>query len=691
MFTIQVFRCCRRLLVGTLLAATSYTVASGDEDRVAAPHFLDEGGSPSESLILSGTEVKARVDGTFARVSVEQIYHNRSSTPVNARYVFPGSTRSAVDGMSIRVGNHIARAEIKEKEAAVRIFSEARDQGKQAGLLQAHRPNVFSMDVANIRPGEKAIVNFSYSERLEAEAGFYRFIYPTVVGPRYDALSPPEQWNVNPYLTGAEEVGEATPSFAFDIELISPIPLQDLQSPSHDITTQWLAKGHARLALKASEKRADNRDVVVRYRLQGAAMISGVLNQRTDEGNYFLLMAEPPQRTTAALRVARDYTFVIDTSGSMNGFPLDTARHLFDQLLAGMRPDDRFNLLTFAGDSRWLSSTPIEATAANQKRAEDFLAEQRGGGGTELLSALKRAMKGVAPNSDRSHNLVILTDGYVTADNEAIALIRDQLGSANVFTFGIGRSVNRHLIEQLARAGRGEAFVALSPGEARSVGKRFVEYIDSPLLTGLTLHGEDVELLDVMPGALPDVLARRAVHAIGRYRITGSQPRLILKGHRADGVYRREFPLTHTMQSEANLPLLWARDAIENLSLDRTLSDKQRRAQTVALGLRHTLLTDYTAFVAVLDKAIVDPTRSRLAQQSLPLPEGVSPAALSDAHRHGVSPGPKAIQPQPDTVTDGMFVMALAANGARPMPEPPLWWLIVSLLGWALLRHRAAR
>ena len=225
------------------------------------------------------------------------------------------------------------------------------------------------------------------------------------------------------------------------------------------------------------------------------------------EQKYFVAMIEPPKRVTAAQVPARDYVFVLDVSGSMNGFPLDVAKTLMRNLLGSLRPDDTFNVLLFAGASSAYSNAPVGATEVNIAQAIHFVDRQEGGGATELLPALERALA-LPGGAEVSRSIVVVTDGYVDVEAETFALIRRNLGKANLFAFGIGSSVNRHLIEGMARAGQGEPFVVTDANQGPARAEELRRYIESPVLTKAQLSAEGIELYDVEPAGIPDVPRR---------------------------------------------------------------------------------------------------------------------------------------------------------------------------------------
>jgi Ca-activated chloride channel family protein len=323
----------------------------------------------------------------------------------------------------------------------------------------------------------------------------------------------------------------------------------------------------------------------------------------------------------------REYVFILDVSGSMTGFPLDVAKQLLADLIGGLRSSDRFNVILFSGGAAVLSERSLPATRANVDQAIRVIERQQGGGGTELSSALRSALS-LPGEAGWSRSFVVLTDGYIGAEPEAFATIREHLGDANVFAFGIGSSVNRHLIEGLARAGGGEPFVATNAQEGEVVAQRFREYVSAPVLTDVEVAFEGAEAYDLEPPTVPDVLARRPVIVHGKLR-GALEGKVTVRGISGQGAYAQTFDLANVRASQANraLPYLWARTRIANLS-DFAAETEETRKQIVELGLAYNLLTRYTSFIAVLHEVRNAGGAGEQVAQPLPLPEGVSEAAL---------------------------------------------------------------
>ena len=316
----------------------------------------------------------------------------------------------------------------------------------------------------------------------------------------------------------------------------------------------------------------------------------------------------------------------------MHGFPLDISKRLMRELFTNLRPSDAFNVLLFSGGSTVLAPQSLPATPENLRRALEVIDRQQGGGGTELLPALKRAL--ALPRPERAaRTVVIATDGYVTVEPEAFALIRRELGKANFFAFGIGSSVNRFLIEGMARAGSGEPFVITKPDQAQVMAERFREYIQSPLLTQIKLDFGAFEVYDVEPVGVPDVFAERPVTVFGKWRgkPTG---KITLGGIAGDRSYAATIDVANaeTIIDNEALRYLWARTRIAQLGDDNRLqSDDRRIAEITELALKYNLLTAYTSFVAVDTEVRRTDGEVATVVQPLPLPEGVSDYAVGNA------------------------------------------------------------
>ena len=649
----------RTLLAATALVALVPLAASAQGERSAAdktlsPFFFVEGGEPDiDRLPLKDTRVDVAIAGVIADVTVRQIYENRGTRPIHARYVFPASTRAAVYGMTMTVGNVRTVARIREREQASREFQAAKQAGRSASLLEQSRPNVFTMKVANVLPGDTILVELKYTELLVPTDGTYEFVYPTVVGPRYSEkrqsqTSPADQFVHAPYT----HQGEAPKSgFQLSAMVSTGMILSELSSPTHQVTVQPTGVGQAQVALADSERNSGNRDFILRFSMAGKDIASGLLLFEGKEENFFLLMAEPPQVVQRGEMPPREYIFVVDVSGSMNGFPLDTAKALMRDLAAVLRPSDTFNVVVFADGTETFSRTSVPASPSNLERALQFVGRKEGGGGTRLLGALTSAVA-LPRVSGVSRSVVLVTDGYIEAEPDVFDYIRGHLDDVNFFAFGIGSSVNRFLIEGVARAGLGEPFMVTAPGEAAGAAARLRRYIDTPVLTGIDVTFRGFDVYDVEPHKVPDLFATRPIVVFGKWR--GSAAGWIeISGQTGGGQYRQSVSVSSagTDRSHTALRHLWARTRIADLSdFGSIVPDAGRVAAITSLGLTYGLLTRYTSFVAVQELVRTAADGGEDIDQPLPLPQGVSDLAV------GVTNGP-----EPDMVWLAAIVATLLA------------------------------
>jgi Ca-activated chloride channel family protein len=627
------------LVLGLSAAARAAQTEADNLEQTLSPYFVVPGGDPTvDALPLKSTKVDARIAGVIAAVTVTQVYRNEGTRPIEARYVFPASTRAAVYALRLRVGERVVDAEIREKQQARRDFEQAKHEGKSASLLEQHRPNVFQMSIANVMPGDEIAVDLRYTETIVPTDGNYQFVFPTVVGPRYnggiraDGLPSESQkndtWIAQPTLRKGED---APQTFAFNAVVTAPLAIRSLTSPSHAIQVTGLGEKQATISLAADRAHAD-RDVVIDYRLASDKIDAGVIVYEGRDESFFLAMIEPPARVSSTAILPREYVFVVDVSGSMHGFPLNTAKALLRDLIGGLRPSDTFNVIPFAGGHSLLAPQSLAASEANIARAIRFINGQKGGGGTELLPALRTALA-MPADVNRARSFIIVTDGYVSIEKEAFDLVRTKANEANVFAFGIGSSVNRFLIDGLARAGQGEPFYVLHPGQAPEVAARLRTFVEAPVLSRVKVNFRGFDAYDLAAPSVPDLFGQRPLAILGKFR-GPARGTIEVDGYTADGPVRMALDVDRGIAVKPSdtqaLRYLWARERIAQLSDDVKLGASDDTVKEITrLGLAYNLLTDYTSFIAI-DKVVRNRSGdSTTVDQPQPLPQGVEETALA--------------------------------------------------------------
>ncbi len=670
-----------------LLTACPFPVHAGeeeDEEKLLAPYFViqSEGADVSTDYFpLKSTEVTTNINGVIAETYVVQTYVNEGDKPINAQYVFPTSSTATVHGMTMEIGSHRVTATIKEKEEAKEEYEEAKEEGKSASLLEQRRPNVFTMDVANVMPGDTARIELHYTELVATREGVCEFVFPTVVGPRYvtpedagnpvaDAAVPDREMSTDGSQDGAAEgpaAEEDSPDttvtnddgadswaaspylpegvlpdseYHITVNLSTGVPIADVSCKSHEIKVEQENGSQARITLANPEDYAGNRDFILKYRLTGESVESGLVLTETDSEKYFFLTVQPPERYVPDDIPPREYIFVLDVSGSMYGYPLDTAKDLIRNLVTGLRDTDRFNLVLFSDDTYLLSTKSLTANSGNVQAAIDLIDEQEGGGGTSMLPALQTAVS-VPMKEDVARSVVIITDGYISNEDEIYDLINRNMDAASFFSFGIGCSVNDYLIKGIAQCGMGESFLVTDSEDAAESAQRFASYIEAPLMTGITVDYEGFDVYDVATSTPSILYAQKPLILFGKWR--GEPTGTITVSGKAGGEdYVQEIPVADAAvdTEDESIRYLWARTKLDQLAgYGSTRNDDSVKEEITQLGLDYNMTTPYTSFVAVVEEIRNPEGESQDVNQANPLPLQVSNLAVGGGYTAYSEPG----------------------------------------------------
>jgi len=613
--------------------------ASADRDATTSPWTRDgdriesedidsenivEPDGPLSPFIVTRTDVRATVTGPVAHTVVVQEWRNPNRGPVDGLYIFPLPDNAAVTDMRLRIGPRLIEAEMRRREEARAIYEQARAEGRIAGLLDQERPNIFAQRVANMMPGMRIEVTLEFDQEVRCDDGVCAYILPTVVGPRFVPDRQPDAGDIAPPVVApGSGTGHA---LAFVLDLDAGIPVHDLQSPTHRMRIDTTRSGRASLTLADDRARLD-RDIEVRWRLGGRDPEFGVLAWRnaSDPGVFALYVQPPIDAGEAGFAAPRELVFLLDCSGSMRGAPLEAVKDVVRRALRAARPGDTLQVLRFSDRASGLWHDPVPATAANVRRALEYLDTLHGEGGTEMLSGVRAALDRPA-DPDRLRIVAFLTDGYIGNETEILGEVRRLVGDARLFSFGIGASVNRYLLENLAQEGRGAAAVA-RPGEAPDdLVRRFVDRIATPVFTDLRLSWEGIEVEDLEPAAVPDLFAGQPLVIHGRYRRPGAGA-LVIEGRlrgRPETLRRVVILPAYAADNEA-LGRLWARARIDRLTREtygRPHPDTV--AAIIGLGLRFHLMTPHTSLVAV-DRDVTNyGGASRPVGVPVEMPAGVS-------------------------------------------------------------------
>ena len=602
-----------------------------DENKTLSPYFVVISQNPeTDQLPLKETTAQVTVSGSIADVTIRQVYVNSGKNPLEAIYTFPMSTRAAVYAMQMTIGNRVIRAQIEEKQKARADYEKAKQEGKRASLLEQSRPNVFTMNVSNIMVGDTIVVELRYTELLVPEKGQYSFVYPTVVGPRYSNESKSKAGPDDGFVSSPYTHQGVMPAYKFDFNLTinAAVPVKNVTCSTHKMNITAPNPKQSVVRLDRSETNGGNRDVIVNYSLQGNTIESGLMLYEGQDENFFMLMVQPPKRVQKDDIPPREYIFIVDVSGSMWGFPMEISKELMRNLLTNLNPSDKFNIVLFSSNSAVFSPHSVDVTTKNIDEAMSFIVGGNQWSGTEVLDALNTAYALPRPDEDISRTMVILTDGYVTVESRCFELIRQNSGQANFFAFGIGRSVNRWLIEGMAFAGNGEPMIVTKQNEAAAQAERFRQYINTPVLTRIQFNPGSFQAYDIEPASVPDMMAERPILIFGKYK-GKPQGTVSLTGKVGRKPFKQSYNLSNLKADPANSALryLWARERIKYLSyLDNGQIPIAK--QILELGLKYNLMTQYTSFVAIDEEIVNKDGKQTTVKQPIPMPEGVSDYAV---------------------------------------------------------------
>jgi Ca-activated chloride channel homolog len=576
---------------------------------------------------LKGTKVNAVVSGFGARVTVVQTFTNPTKGAIEAVYTFPLPNDAAVDRMRMKVGSRIIEGEIKRREEAKTIYEDAKRQGQVASLLDQERPNIFTQSVANIMPGAEVQVEISYAQILKFEDGEFEFNYPMVVGPRYTANAPDPGKITPPVVPPIVRTGS---TIDLTVSLDAGAPIQGMESVLHKVNVQRRGDSAATVTLQKKDE-IPNKDFILRYKVATDTIQPAfVTHLDQDKGGFYTLILLPPKAPTAQQTAPKEVIFVMDQSGSQDGFPIEKSKELTLKLIKTLRPEDTFNVLGFSNQTYPLWPAARPNTPENLAEAEAFVKKMLAHGGTELEQAITQALT-MAPDPRRLRIVTFNTDGFAGDERAILTSIQKHRQNTRVFTFGIGNGVNRYLIDSMSAEGRGDAeYVTLAEGADAAV-TRFVKRLETPVLTDVRVQYDGVQVEDMLPQGVPDVFAGKPIVICGRYSQAGAG-KVTISGKLGTQPWSKTIDVQYDARADAPaLPSLWARRQVDALTRTNYMSRYQDSSQAknlneqiTKLALDYGLMTEFTSFVAVEKKVVNVGGRQRTVPVPVDLTEGVN-------------------------------------------------------------------
>lgn len=630
-----------------VLAAVAPARAANTYENPERPSLFTVNKDTTKTEIpLVSSHLSCEVRGPIAQVTLVQSYTNSSADPIEAVYVFPLHSDSAVGGMTMHIGDRTIRAVIKTREDARATYDKAKADGKAAALLDEERPNIFTQSVANILPGEEIDVEIVYDVLLEPDAGMYELALPTVVGPRYIGGEPlggtqsgggtapdtdrvPDASRITPPVaTPGESTGN---DYGVDLDLDAGMKITDITSPTHAIDVAPVGGNHIHVTLAEGTVPAD-KDIVIRWRTTVDSPTVAVLADRSDgtTGHLALVLQPPPAKTISTDK--REMVFVIDSSGSMDGEPIALVKRGIRRALEDLGPDDTFRIINFSTDvSGFRNGAVLAATPRNLRDARSWLNGVIGDGSTEMLGGIEAALA-TAPEKGRTRYVVFMTDGYIGDEATILAAInRLRDARTHLFSFGVGSAANRYLLDEMARVGDGVADYMLLDEDPAGKLDDFFSRICAPAMTDVHVDWGSLAVQDPSPHDFGSVFPGRPIVIAARYTTAGTGT-IEVKGEQGGKEIKMTVPVTlpEGAGDGSVLGRLWARRRIAELSRAMTYETVDAAAIT-KIALDYSLMSPYTSFVAVDEHPRVGAPGATV-QVPVDLPEGVDMEAITGGY-----------------------------------------------------------
>jgi len=617
-----------------IIARGSDSEAQPAQDSPGSGALMAEIDEKEVPMPLKHTDVHASVSGYIGSVEVVQQFLNPYSGKIEAVYVFPLPHNAAVNEFIMTIGQRRIRGIIRERQEAEQIYQEAKRQGYVASLLTEERPNVFKQSVANIEPGKEIDVTIRYFQTLEYADGWYEFVFPMVVGPRFNppgmtngvgaaargAAGVSSQKTEVQYLKPGERSGH---DISLELNVDAGVAIEEFRCATHDVTHESPSPERLTVSLKPGDS-IPNRDFVLRYRVAGEKIKSDLLTYQDERGGYFTLMLYPPRELTGLDRQPLEMVFVLDCSGSMSGRPIEQAKAAVARGLSLLQPGDSFQIISFSITASQLGPAPLEATPENIQRGMEYLRGLEGEGGTMMIEGIKAALD-FPHDPQRLRFVCFLTDGYIGNETEILGEIHKRLGASRIFSFGIGSAVNRYLIDHMAKEGRGAVAYLGSRDDAASIMEDFFKRISHPGLTDIAIDWGGMQVSEVFPRQVPDLFVGRPVILTGRFQGDNRAP-IRVSGNAGGEQLQFSMPVStnDTNATHPGLPSIWARMKIADLAAQSIYEPSAMVPEQIKqVALDYGLMSEFTAFVAVDSSRQTEGTEGTTIPVAVPVPEGV--------------------------------------------------------------------
>lgn len=550
--------------------------ATGLSQAKDIPHFMAESGK----VRLNFQAIEANVVGNVADVHLYQSFEISETSSVGY-YLYPVDAESSLYELTVYLPDRILSMDVRNMDNIRKQVLAENKKRKRITLRHQDDSNFIRLDIPSIPENHELKVVLKYTRNLFTNENLKNLEIPSFIHDSYEL-------NLK--------------DFEFRINLISPTPVYHASINSHDTKIEKVSEKYRTFSYRGNEW---DRPIRLEYHAKGSEADAGMLVYEERGCRYILGVVEPPETIEPEEIAPREYVFVMDISGSMQGFPIETSKELVNRILHDLKPEEKFNILFFAGSSDFFSKESVYATPENIDLAIQMINQQQGTGKTKLTDALKKVYS-YPPENAYNRIVVLVTDGKLNEERSLYFDLKQNLKEAQYFCFGIGYDVDRRTIQQISQISGTESVLITEQADARREMDKFFNTIRTPLLRYIQVQSKNLNLSETYPNQFNGFLSSESSSFVSKECSGIRDPKLILTGINGEDTYQEEFSLPEGENNESLkiLKYLWAKEKIEFLLQEeercgnRCIRDGRYRNQIIKIGEELNIATPYTSFIA---------------------------------------------------------------------------------------------
>ncbi|XP_077422530.1 von Willebrand factor A domain-containing protein 5A-like isoform X3 [Vanacampus margaritifer] len=565
-----------------------------------------------EPVPLKAIEVEVEVKDHVATVTSTLHYDNKEDKAIEAIFVFPLPSHAAVCHFSAKIGQTEIVADVKEKQEAREEYDDALSSGQQAFLLEEsdQSPDVFSLRVGSLPPGESASIRLEYVTELAVEAdGALRFCLPVVLNPRYQ----PQGSEVCSVQVTSVPASQVPYSLTFSARLSSPRQVSKVDSKCSLEPLQYLNKEQTQAVVKLAAEHTFDRDIELLIYYKDAHQPAVVVEAGKASAEPGTLMGDAavmlsvypefPQEVMSSLATRGEFVFLLDRSGSMQGARIDSARVTLLLLLKSLPMGCYFNIYSFGSSFEHIFPNSMEYSEKTMEKALTIVKEIKANlGGTEILKPLQHIYsQPCIPSQPRQ--LFVFTDGEVGNTKEVTSLVKKNSSSHRCFSFGIGEGASTALINGLAKEGGGHAQFITGADRMQAKVMQSLQFALQPAVDDISVTWDLPKGVSVTHLSPPLTAIFQGQRSLIYAQLTGQSSEetdgcVTVKYSLAGNPFQNKlgFAFQPTEDTGLTIHRLGARTLIRCLEAEK---DEEVKKKVVDVSVQSGVSSSFTAFIAI--------------------------------------------------------------------------------------------